>query len=76
MTQDEFVELHGTEAWERLVKPAQDAARTSARETKCDRCTVHACHANTLADCDVRMVLKLLGLKSGGILEAKKEING
>jgi hypothetical protein len=65
MTRDEFVELHGEEAWEKLVKPVQDNPRASHEQRQ---------NANVLGHAEVMGVLKLLGLKVSGLKEARRLI--
>lgn len=65
MTRDEFVELHGEEAWEKLVKPVQDNPRSGVEQRQ---------NANVLGHAEVMGVLKLLGLRVSGLKEARRLI--
>ncbi len=61
MTKEEFVVLHGDEAWEKLVRPKQEGGTAVQRQ-----------HANAIVHFDVIMpTLRLLGVPARGILEAR-----
>lgn len=65
MQRSEFIELHGEEAWEKLVKPVQDNPRSSPEQRQ---------NANVLGHAEAMGVLKLLGLKVSGLREARRLI--
>jgi hypothetical protein len=64
MTRDEFIGLHGEQAWERLVWPMQENGSGIQRN-----------NANIIVHHDVIMpVLKLLGISAPGLLRASEFI--
>ncbi len=66
MRQDEFIELHGEEAWEKLVKPVQDSALSTPDQSR---------NANILGHAEIMGVLRLLGLNAvSGLKEARRRI--
>lgn len=63
MQRDEFVKLHGEEAWEKLVHPKLTSERLVVRS-----------NANIFTHLEIVPVLELLGFKKQSLLEAKKEL--
>lgn len=70
MTKDEFVELHGEEAWNSLVRPVQEYAEGCT----CHRCMVQRNNANVLAHTTVGQVLRLLGIAENTLKGAQKNL--
>lgn len=63
MYQDEFVKLHGQEAWDKLVRPKKEAGTNEVES-----------NANVLAHLEIIPILSLLGFQGESLLEAKKEL--
>jgi hypothetical protein len=66
MRQDEFVELHGQGAWDRLVKPMQERGRA-------ERDHVDGDHANIIVHAEIMKTLHLHGItNASGLLQASE----
>lgn len=63
MYQDEFVKLHGQEAWDKLVRPKKESGTD-----------VVASNANTVTHLEIIPILELIGFTGESILEAKQEL--
>lgn len=73
MTQLEFVERHGLEAWHARVKPLKEIPVSLANMETFE--AELACNANRIIDADIRYVLQQLGLDAqDSLLAAKAEI--
>ncbi|OGM75782.1 hypothetical protein A2382_00155 [Candidatus Woesebacteria bacterium RIFOXYB1_FULL_38_16] len=62
MRQDEFVELHGEKAWEKMVSPRQRDLRWPRLE---------AANANALVSAEIRQFLDKQGLPTDGLIAAQ-----
>lgn len=63
MHYDEFVKLHGQDAWEQLVRTKKDTGTNVVSQ-----------NANILAHLEITPILKLIGFTGESILEAKQEL--
>ena len=63
MRQDEFVEIHGMTAWNKLVKPRNRPGSYWPFHVQCN--------ANVLVSVEIYEFLESLGLPSVGLLEAQ-----
>ena len=71
MTQAEFIESHGSEAWDQLVKPLKQRPKAPAIDSLEH---IEAAHGNTLVHTDIGFVLRQLGFEKNSLLAAKEEI--
>lgn len=68
MRQDEFVEVHGQEAWNWLVKPTQERGRA-------ERDHVNGDHANIIVHAEIMKALRSHGISNVlGLLQAPEAI--
>lgn len=65
MRRDEFIEIHGEEVWDRLIKPRKEKVMPPHIRS----------NANIIAHGNIGVVLDLMGFKENSLLKAKEQVS-